>query len=132
MAAARAGQSDGQDHLEYARPRGVPRAKRHPKASPRDSPQATDGSRFVAIFGSKGLSLGPASPQLARCIVVPDFDLVTLKAEHERCALFAALDPKRVMGREDATAHDAKGVPLAQEEGSQLASAFRSLLPNTE
>jgi outer membrane protein assembly factor BamB len=34
---------------------GVPRAKRHPKASPCNSTPATDGSRIVAIFGSEGL-----------------------------------------------------------------------------
>jgi outer membrane protein assembly factor BamB len=33
----------------------VPRAKRHPKASPCNSTPATDGSRIVAIFGSEGL-----------------------------------------------------------------------------
>ena len=34
---------------------GVPRAKRHPKASPCNSTPATDGSRIVALFGSEGL-----------------------------------------------------------------------------
>jgi outer membrane protein assembly factor BamB len=34
---------------------GVPRAKRHPKASPCNSTPATDGSHIVAIFGSEGL-----------------------------------------------------------------------------
>src|ERR1035437_8335261 len=34
---------------------GVPRAKRHPKASPCNSTPATDGNRIVAIFGSEGL-----------------------------------------------------------------------------
>jgi outer membrane protein assembly factor BamB len=34
---------------------GVPRAKRHPKASPCNSTPATDGSRIAAIFGSEGL-----------------------------------------------------------------------------
>lgn len=33
----------------------VPRAKRHPKASPCNSTPATDGHRIVAIFGSEGL-----------------------------------------------------------------------------
>lgn len=34
---------------------GVPRAKRHPKATACNSTPATDGSRIVAIFGSEGL-----------------------------------------------------------------------------
>ena len=34
---------------------GVPRAKRHPKASPCNSTPATDGKRIVALFGSEGL-----------------------------------------------------------------------------
>ena len=34
---------------------GVPKAKRHPKASPCNSTPATDGKRVVAIFGSEGL-----------------------------------------------------------------------------
>ncbi len=34
---------------------GVPRAKRHPKATPCNSTPATDGSRIAAIFGSEGL-----------------------------------------------------------------------------
>ncbi len=34
---------------------GVPRAKRHPKASPCNSTPATDGNRIVALFGSEGL-----------------------------------------------------------------------------
>ena len=34
---------------------GVPRAKRHPKASPCNSTPATDGRRIVALFGSEGL-----------------------------------------------------------------------------
>jgi outer membrane protein assembly factor BamB len=34
---------------------GVPRAKRHPKASPCNSTPATDGHRIVAIFGNEGL-----------------------------------------------------------------------------
>lgn len=34
---------------------GVPRAKRHPKATPCNSTPATDGSRIVALFGSEGL-----------------------------------------------------------------------------
>jgi len=33
----------------------VPRAKRHPKASPCNSTPATDGHRIVALFGSEGL-----------------------------------------------------------------------------
>jgi outer membrane protein assembly factor BamB len=34
---------------------GVPRAKRHPKASQCNSTPATDGGRIVALFGSEGL-----------------------------------------------------------------------------
>jgi outer membrane protein assembly factor BamB len=34
---------------------GVPRAKRHPKASPCNSTPVRDGNRIVAIFGSEGL-----------------------------------------------------------------------------
>jgi outer membrane protein assembly factor BamB len=34
---------------------GIPRAKRHPKATPCNSTPATDGSRIVALFGSEGL-----------------------------------------------------------------------------
>jgi outer membrane protein assembly factor BamB len=34
---------------------GVPRAKRHPKASPCNSTPTTDGRRIVALFGSEGL-----------------------------------------------------------------------------
>ena len=34
---------------------GVPRAVRHPKASPCNSTPATDGKRIVAFFGSEGL-----------------------------------------------------------------------------
>ncbi len=34
---------------------GVPRAKRHPKATPCNSTPATDGNRIVALFGSEGL-----------------------------------------------------------------------------
>lgn len=34
---------------------GVPRVKRHPKASHCNSTPATDGSRIVALFGSEGL-----------------------------------------------------------------------------
>jgi outer membrane protein assembly factor BamB len=34
---------------------GVPRAKRHPKASACNATPATDGSRIVALFGSEGL-----------------------------------------------------------------------------
>ncbi len=33
----------------------IPRAKRHPKATPCNSTPATDGNRIVAIFGSEGL-----------------------------------------------------------------------------
>jgi outer membrane protein assembly factor BamB len=34
---------------------GIPRAKRHPKATPCNSTPVTDGNRIVAIFGSEGL-----------------------------------------------------------------------------
>ena len=34
---------------------GVPRARRHPKASPCNSTPATDGRRIVTLFGSEGL-----------------------------------------------------------------------------
>ncbi len=34
---------------------GVPRGKRHPKATPCNSTPATDGNRIVALFGNEGL-----------------------------------------------------------------------------
>ncbi len=44
---------------------GVPRVKRHPKASHCNSTPATDGKRIVAIFGSEGLFCFEADGKLA-------------------------------------------------------------------
>jgi len=49
------GKSDGKLLWEKTAREGIPRQKRHPKATHANCTMATDGTNFVAFFGSEGL-----------------------------------------------------------------------------